>query len=101
MLDVCVADDEDLEAAEARRADHSGAGKVDCEREPGDDEDEDEFEEKEIHRLLQELEARRRRLLRHRRAITHCCLEPHGSTVQWKGKDAGRLPLDAKRLRHG
>ncbi|MGE3780464.1 MAG: xanthine dehydrogenase family protein molybdopterin-binding subunit, partial [Pirellulaceae bacterium] len=49
----------------------------------GDDDDEDEFVEKELQRLFKEskyvvdgfygIDA-----------ITHCCLEPHGCTVEWK-----------------
>lgn len=77
-------DDEDLEAAkEAKRTSKAG-DKVQLEKEPGDNDDEDEFIEKEIARLFKES--------KHVvegyygiDAITHCCLEPHGSTVVWEG----------------
>ena len=52
--------------------------------EPGDDEDEEEWEDKTIQKLFDEsayvvegnygIDA-----------ITHCCLEPHGSTLHWEG----------------
>lgn len=74
---------EDLQGAEeAGRAVKAG-GKTVTQNEPGDDDDEDEFIEKEMNRLFKEskyvvegyygIDA-----------ITHCCLEPHGSTVEWK-----------------
>lgn len=75
--------DEDLEAAEKAGRTSKGGGKTELEREPGDNDDEDEFVEKEIARLFKEskyvvdgyygIDS-----------ITHCCLEPHGSTVEWK-----------------
>ncbi len=74
---------EDLQAAEKAGRTSKGGGKVETVNEPGDDDDEEEFVEKEIERLLKEskyvvegyygIDA-----------ITHCCLEPHGSTVEWK-----------------
>ncbi len=83
LLDVFTRDD-DLEAAEKAGRTAKGGGKTELEREPGDDEDEEEFEAKEIARLLKES--------KHVvegyygiHVITHCCLEPHGSTVQWNG----------------
>ena len=33
-------------------------------------------------------------------AITHCCLEPHGSHGRVERRQADRLPFDAERLRH-
>ena len=81
-LDVFV-DDEDLAAAEAAGRTGRGGGKVVTEREPGDDDDEDEFVEKEIERLLKE-SAHTVEGYYGIDAITHCCLEPHGSTVEWK-----------------
>ena len=76
-------DAENLEAAEAAGRTGKGGGKTELEREPGDDDDEDEFVELEIARLFKES--------KHVvegyygiDAITHCCLEPHGSTVEWK-----------------
>ncbi len=81
-LDVFVAD-EDLAAAEKAGRTSSGGGKAETVQEPGDNDDEDEFIEKEITRLLKES--------KHVvegyygiDAITHCCLEPHGSTVMWQ-----------------
>ena len=75
--------DEDLEAAKKAGRTAKGGGKAVTEREPGDDDDEDEFVDQEIARLLKEAD--------HVvegyygiDAITHCCLEPHGSTVEWK-----------------
>ncbi len=86
MLDAFT-DAENLEAAEQAGRANPGSARVELVNEPGDDEDEEEFEEKEIQRLLRES--------KHVvdgyygiDAITHCCLEPHGSTVQWKN---GRL----------
>jgi xanthine dehydrogenase YagR molybdenum-binding subunit len=83
QLDVFVADD-DLEAAKAAGRTHPAGKQVKLVNEPGDDEDEDAFEQKEIERLLKEA--------KHKvegyygiDSITHCCLEPHGSTVRWNG----------------
>ncbi len=81
-LDVFV-NEEDLDAAEAAGRARKGPGKVQLENEPGDDEDEDAFEEKEIARLFREAAA----VVEGRygiRAITHMCLEPHGSTCDWQ-----------------
>ena len=76
-------DSENLEAATKAGRTGSGGGKAETEREPGDDDDEDEFIEKELARIFGECE--------HVvegyygiDAITHCCLEPHGSTVAWE-----------------
>lgn len=81
-LDVFT-DAEDLAGAEEAGRTAKAGGKVETENEPGDDDDEDEFVEKEIARLFKESE--------HVvegyygiDAITHCCLEPHGSTVEWQ-----------------
>ena len=80
-----LSDAEDLAAAEKAGRTGQGGGKVETLREPGDDDDEEEFIEQEIERLLREskyvvegyygIDA-----------ITHCCLEPHGATVEWTGK---------------
>ncbi len=82
-LDVFVAG-EDLAAAESAGRTSSGGGSVELQKELDDDseEDEEEFEAKEIARLFEEavhvvegyygIDS-----------ITHCCLEPHGSTVEW------------------
>lgn len=83
LLDVFV-NDEDLEAAEAADRTKPAGGRVELVNEPGEDDDEEEFEEREIERLFAEakhvVEA-----FYGIDAITHCCLEPHGSTLQWKG----------------
>ncbi|MEX2173383.1 MAG: xanthine dehydrogenase family protein molybdopterin-binding subunit [Pirellulaceae bacterium] len=83
MLPVFVEED-NLAAAEAAMRTSKGGGKAQTEKEPGDDDDEDEFIEKEIARLLKEsahvVEAEYGI-----DPITHCCLEPHGSTVAWEG----------------
>ena len=53
------------------------------EKEPGDDDDEDEFVEKEIQRLLKESKY----VVEGQYgvdAITHCCFETHGSTAECK-----------------
>ncbi|MFO0871669.1 MAG: xanthine dehydrogenase family protein, partial [Pirellulales bacterium] len=83
LLDVFVRD-ADLAAARAAKRDSKGGGKEQTEREPGDDDDEKEFVAKEFDRLFRES--------KHViegfygiDAITHCCLEPHGSTVTWNG----------------
>ena len=83
LLDVFVTE-EDLQAAEAAGRTRSGGGGIELEKEPGDDEDEDEFETKEIARLF----AESKHVVEGYYGIdviTHCCLEPHGSTVEWKG----------------
>jgi xanthine dehydrogenase YagR molybdenum-binding subunit len=82
LLDVFVRDD-DLAEAERLGRTASGGGRVETQEEPDDDEDEDEFVEKELERLFKEsktvVEADYGI-----DAITHCCLEPHGSTVSWE-----------------
>ncbi len=83
QLDV-FADEEDLAAALKAGRTHKAGGKVELENEPGDDEDEDEFENREIARLLKEA-AHTVEGYYGIDAITHCCLEPHGSTVRWSG----------------
>ena len=52
-LDVFV-NEADLEAAKAAGRTSAGAGATKHEKEPGDDEDEKEFEKKEVERLLKE-----------------------------------------------
>jgi len=83
MLDVFVRDD-DLEAATDFGRTKKAGGKTELEREPTDDEDEDEFEEKEISRLFKESKYIVEGYYGIN-AITHCCLEPHGATLEWKG----------------
>ena len=83
LLDVFTAA-EDLEAATKAGRTSKGGGKVETINEPGDDDDEDEFIEKEIARLF----AGSKHVIEGFYgvdAITHCCLEPHGSTVEWEG----------------
>ncbi len=83
MLDVFV-NEADLEAAKEAGRTKPGGGRTKLEKEAGDNEDEDAFNEKEIARLLKEsdvvLEADYGI-----HVITHMCLEPHGSTCEWKG----------------
>lgn len=75
--------DHDLEAAVAAKRTEKGGSKVQLEREPGEKENEAEFTDKELKRLFDGC--------KHVvegyygiDAITHCCLEPHGSTVKWE-----------------
>ena len=76
--------EEDLEAAKDAGRTADGAGKVELENEPEDDEeDEEEFEEKELQRLFKKA----KHIVEGHYGIdviTHCCLEPHGCTLQWK-----------------
>jgi xanthine dehydrogenase YagR molybdenum-binding subunit len=86
MLDVFV-DDANLEEAEKQQRTKRAGGGIELDEdlgEPGDDDDEEEWEDRMIQKLLDDsayvveghygIDA-----------ITHCCLEPHGSTLQWKG----------------
>jgi xanthine dehydrogenase YagR molybdenum-binding subunit len=86
LLDVYV-DDTDRQAAEAAGRTAKGGQSIELEREPGEDEDEAEFEEREIQRLLDE--AAKEGVVVEAdygiHAITHMCLEPHGSTCEWQG----------------
>lgn len=84
MLDVFVMDDQ-LEAAEAAGRTSKGGDNTKLENEAGEDEDEDEFAEKELKRLFDESAA----VVEAEYgidAITHMCLEPHGSTCKWDDK---------------
>jgi len=81
-LDIFV-NEEDLEAAQEAGRTSKGGGKVVTENEPGDDEDEDAFLEQEFKRLF----AKSKHVVEGYYGIdviTHCCLEPHGSTVYWE-----------------
>ncbi|HMC11127.1 MAG TPA: molybdopterin cofactor-binding domain-containing protein, partial [Pirellulaceae bacterium] len=75
--------DSDLNAAKLAGRTSPGGGKVQTEKEPGANDNADEFAKNEIERLLKEsahvVEAEYGI-----DAITHCCLEPHGATVEWK-----------------
>jgi len=77
---------EDTDAAAATAAGQTGkvAEDVQLVKEPGDDDDEKKFNDAEIERLLKEsaivVEGEYGI-----HAITHMCLEPHGSTCEWEG----------------
>ena len=77
-------DEQDLAAAKAAGRTEKGGTKVQLKNEPGDDEDEDAFEEKEIARLFKESDVVVEGFYGIQ-AITHMCLEPHGSTCEWQG----------------
>lgn len=83
QLEVYV-DDRNLEAAKKAGRTEKDGGKVQTEREPGDDDDEDEFAAAEIERLLKD-SAHVVQGTYGIDSITHCCLEPHGATVYWEG----------------
>ncbi len=87
LLDAFVAD-EQLDAARAAQRAKDGRPRISIEAEPDDDvEDEDKFENDEIDRLF----AESKHVVEGYYgidAITHCCLEPHGTTLHWKD---GRL----------
>ena len=80
LLDVFVADN-DLEQAEAQGRTKPVGGGIDLDEalgEPGDDEDEVEWEEKTIQRLFDQSKY----VVQGNYGIdviTHCCLEPHGT----------------------
>lgn len=74
--------DEDLQGAENAGRTVPAGGKAVTVNEPGDDDDEDQFVEQELQRLL----TGSKHVVEGYYgidAITHCCLEPHGSTVAW------------------
>lgn len=85
LLDVFV-QDENLEAAEAASRARPVGGGIELDEElgePGDDDDEEEWENGKIQELLDNSKY----VVEGRygiEAITHCCLEPHGSTVTWQ-----------------
>jgi xanthine dehydrogenase YagR molybdenum-binding subunit len=83
MLPVFVEED-NLTAATAANRTSKGGGKTQTVKEPGDNDDEAEFGDKEIERLLKE-SAHVVEASYGIDPITHCCLEPHGSTVEWQG----------------
>jgi xanthine dehydrogenase YagR molybdenum-binding subunit len=76
--------DSDLEAAKAAMRTSPGGGRVQTEKMPKENEDQDAFAKAEIERLLKE-SAHVVEGTYGIDAITHCCLEPHGSTVMWEG----------------
>ena len=79
--------DHDLEAAESKQRTKKAGGGIELDEalgEPDEDEDEEEWEEK----VLQSLFDQSRYVVEGSYgidAITHCCLEPHGSTLHWEG----------------
>lgn len=86
LLDTFVAD-HDLEAAEAAKRTKRAGGGIELDEalgEPGDDEDEEEWEEKTIQSLFDNSKY----VVQGNYGIdviTHCCLEPHGATLAWEG----------------
>ncbi len=86
MLEPFVAD-YDLDAAEAKKRTKKAGGGIELDEalgEPGDDDDEEEWEEKTIQKLFEQSE----HVVEGRYGIdviTHCCLEPHGTTLRWEG----------------
>ncbi len=83
LLPSFTSEDDLAKAVELKRT-VKGGGKAVTVKEPGDDDDEDEFVAKEIERLLK-ASAYTVEGYYGIDAITHCCLEPHGSTVEWQG----------------
>lgn len=86
MLESFVAD-HDLQAAESQKRTKRAGGGIELDEtlgEPGDDEDEEEWEDKTIQALFEGSKF----VVQGSYgvdAITHCCLEPHGSTLHWEG----------------
>lgn len=80
-------DDHDLQAAEAKSRTKRAGGGIQLDEslgEPGDDDDEEEWENKTIQSLFDQAEY----VVEAEYgidAITHCCLEPHGATLHWEG----------------
>ena len=85
MLPVFVKDS-DLAGAKAAMRTNPGGARVQTEAMPKEGENADEFGAKEIEKQLKEA-AYKVEAEYGIDAITHCCLETHGSTVQWNGKD--------------
>jgi xanthine dehydrogenase YagR molybdenum-binding subunit len=75
-------EEENLEGAKAAKRTFPGGNKTQTEKVAGDDDDEKEFAEKELARLFKEA-AHVVEGYYGVDTITHCCLEPHGSTVEW------------------
>lgn len=76
-------DDSDVAAAEKAGQTKKAGGNVQLEKEPPEGEDEDAWADKEIERLLKESAA----VVEAEygiQAITHMCLETHGSTAVWE-----------------
>jgi len=83
QLPVFVEED-NLAAATANTRTSKGGGNTQLVKEPGDNDDEATFADKEIERLLKE-SAHTVEASYGIDPITHCCLEPHGSTCEWNG----------------
>ncbi len=86
MLDVFV-DDSNLEAAEAKGRTKKAGGNIELDTElgePGDNEDEEAWEKKTLQRLFEQSKYVVEGVYGID-AITHCCLEPHGTTLHWEG----------------
>lgn len=79
--------DHDLQAAEAKKRTKKAGGGIELDEalgEPGDDDDEEEWEDATIQKLF----AQSKYVVEGNYGIdtiTHCCLEPHGSTLHWEG----------------
>jgi xanthine dehydrogenase YagR molybdenum-binding subunit len=74
---------------------YKGGGRTQLVKEPGDNDDENTYADKEIERLLKE-SAHVVEGTYGIDPITHCCLEPHGSTVEWQnGKLVAHLSTQA------
>lgn len=86
LMDVFV-EDSNLDAAEAVSRTKPAGEAIELDEElgePGDDEDEEEWEEKQLDALFDASDF----VIEGEYgidAITHCCLEPHGSTLSWDG----------------
>lgn len=86
VLEAFVAD-HDLAAAEAKKRTKPAGGGISLDSalgEPGDNEDESAWEEKTMQKLFEQSKY----VVEGKYgidAITHCCLEPHGSTLHWEG----------------
>jgi len=86
MLEPFVADDDLAAAEKADRTKRAGGG-IELDEalgEPGDDDDEEEWEEQTIQSLFE----KSKHVVEGKYgidAITHCCLEPHGTTLYWDG----------------
>jgi len=78
--------DADLAAANAAGRVSKGGGKTQLDAMPKEGEDAAKFEGEEIERLLK-ASAHTVDGVYGIDAITHCCLEPHGSTMQWDGNN--------------
>jgi xanthine dehydrogenase YagR molybdenum-binding subunit len=74
----------DLAAAKAANRTSAGGGRVATEAMPKEGEDANAFGAKEIDRLFNE-SAHKVEATYGIDAITHCCLEPHGTTLMWEG----------------